>query len=392
MIRHCEPQKGFLHRLGDRVLALRSVRLRRWSLLGGAAFLLVVSVSYARALLAPNSPGWRLRSAEWARDHHGSYLLDCCEWAWYSYKKPDSDAVAAPPLNAFPPTFPASKRHRVRNGHVPVPVDPRVAPALAGEGIWRPVGQTVGKAPVLQVTEFRPDPSHPSVMVSSAWLRSQSVSFVLVPGADEPGGDWAWHGAIPPSLRGELVAAFNSGFKLNEAVGGFYAEGREARALVPGAASLVIDERGRLYIGRWEHELSRLPKIQAVRQSLQLIVEEAAVVRGLKHNRGGAWGPSLNQNLFTWRSGLGLTRAGDVIYVAGDGLTLSSLARALQMAGAETAMQLDIHNGWCSFNVFQPKRRHGSQIIATTLNRYMTRPAERYLTPDDRDFLAVFLR
>ncbi len=371
---------------------MRSVRRRHWFLVIGAGFALIVSISYVRALLAPNSPGWRLRSAEWARDHHGAYLLDWGEWAWYSYKKPKANAVVQRPLNAFPPTFRAPQRGRAVDVHTPAAVPPLIKPPLEGEGLWRTAGQTVGRVAVLQVTEFRPDVSHPSVMVSAAWLSARNVSFVLVPGAHEPGGDWAWHGAIPQPLQRQLVAAFNSGFKLNEARGGFYAEGRAARPLLPRAASLVIDEDGGPRIGRWESPLSLLPKIQAVRQSLQLIVEQAAVVRGLERNRDGAWGATLNQNLFTWRSGLGLTRDGDVIYVAGDGLTLSSLARALQMAGAETAMQLDIHNGWCSFNVYQPKRSHGSAIIATTLNRYMARPAERYLSPDDRDFVAVFLR
>jgi hypothetical protein len=357
-----------------------------------AAFLGVAAVSYSRALLAPNSPGWRLRSAEWVRDHHGSYLLDWCEWAWYSYKKPKTDGVAAPPLSAFPAPFRAATRLRRVKVRLPPPVEPIISPALAAEGSWRAIGQTMRGKVVLQATEFRPDPQHPSVMVSAAWLSQSGIAFELVPGAHEPGGDWAWHGAIPEPLRRQLVAAFNAGFKLNECAGGFYAGGREAAPLVAGAASLVIDDRGRLQIGAWGRDLSLLPETRAVRQNLQLVVEHGAVVSGLEQNRGGAWGASLNQNLFTWRSGLGLTKDGDVLYLAGDGLTLGSLARALVRAGAVTAMQLDIHSGWLSFNVYQPKARQGTELTATRLNRYMTRPAARYLTPDDRDFVAAFLR
>jgi hypothetical protein len=57
-------------------------------------------------------------------------------------------------------------------------------------------------------------------------------------------------------------------------------------------------------------------------------------------------------------------------------------------AGAIRAMELDINSYWISFNTYagagglQP-----AKLLADT-----ERPATRYLSPDDRDFFAIFRR
>ena len=57
-------------------------------------------------------------------------------------------------------------------------------------------------------------------------------------------------------------------------------------------------------------------------------------------------------------------------------------------AGAVRAMQLDINAYWVTFITYaQPGAGAPTSLLPT-----MTRGPERYLTPDDRDFLAVYLR
>jgi hypothetical protein len=92
------------------------------------------------------------------------------------------------------------------------------------------------------------------------------------------------------------------------------------------------------------------------------------------------------------RSGLGITADGALIYAVGSYLHLYDLARALKHAGAVRAMQLDIHTQWLAFNVFQPTSRRGPELSATKLIASMRHPSQRYLEPDDRDFVAVFIR
>ena len=86
-----------------------------------------------------------------------------------------------------------------------------------------------------------------------------------------------------------------------------------------------------------------------------------------------------------WRTGAGIDRHGNLIYVAADYQTVTTLARILQRAGAVRAMELDIHKGMVTFNLFT----HDPGIVGHKLLADMPKPAERYLVPDWRDFLMV---
>ncbi len=89
-----------------------------------------------------------------------------------------------------------------------------------------------------------------------------------------------------------------------------------------------------------------------------------------------------------WRSGLGIDRRGNLIYVAANEQTVRSLANILLRAGAVRAIELDINEYWTSFISY----RHRGAAAPSNLLPDMVRPATRYLTPDDRDFFAVFAR
>jgi hypothetical protein len=89
-----------------------------------------------------------------------------------------------------------------------------------------------------------------------------------------------------------------------------------------------------------------------------------------------------------WRSGIGVDVQGNLIYAAADGQTVGSLAQILIRAGAIRGMQLDINSYWVSLITYaQPDAGSSSNLLPG-----MTRPASRYLTPDDRDFFAVYTR
>jgi Ku70/Ku80 beta-barrel domain len=68
--------------------------------------------------------------------------------------------------------------------------------------------------------------------------------------------------------------------------------------------------------------------------------------------------------------------------------TVGSLAEILRHAGAVRAMELDINTYWTSFISY----RHPGGSAAANLLADMDRSPLRYLTPDDRDFFAVYLR
>jgi hypothetical protein len=130
--------------------------------------------------------------------------------------------------------------------------------------------------------------------------------------------------------------------------------------------------------------------VVAVRQNLALVVDGGKPVAGLDRNATGAWGTARNQYQYTWRSGIGLDAKGNLVYVAGNTINLATLATAMVDAGIVRGMQLDIHPGMDSFSAW---RTDGSKTMQPTkLLPTMTRPADRYLVPDQRDFFYLTTR
>jgi Phosphodiester glycosidase len=97
-------------------------------------------------------------------------------------------------------------------------------------------------------------------------------------------------------------------------------------------------------VEQWGRDAVAGPDVVAVRQNLALIVDGGQPVAGLDLNAGGTCGTVRNQLQYTWRSGVGMDAIGNLVYVGGGNMTLKSLATALTEAGANRAMQLDIHS------------------------------------------------
>jgi hypothetical protein len=186
------------------------------------------------------------------------------------------------------------------------------------------------------------------------------------------------------------VATFNSGFKIKDALGGYYADGHTVGALTRGAASLVVYRDGHTDVGAWGGSLHLGPDVVSVRQSLKLLVDNGRLAANLSSNVQSNWGATINGAYFVWRSGIGVTAAGDLVYVAGDALSVNTLAALLQRAGAVRAMQLDINVAWISYMWYTP----GSTLSAPVPHKLVgfQRPANRYFTPTSRDFFAVYPR
>jgi hypothetical protein len=350
----------------------------------------IVGMSYGQALTYPGNASWQVRSVEWVRDHGGSGLVNAVENWWYARNTPTG---ATPPPGTLPSlTGSGAPVTATAPRPPPLPLLP-TASRLPGEARWVPSAQRTGRAPAMYTGYFRPDPAHPSQIVGVAWINQALVTSHLIAGTREPGGTgWRDHAQVPPEMRPELVAAFNSGWKMHDIQGGYYAEGRTAVPLRDGAASVVIDSTGRVTVGQWGRDVAMSPQVLAVRQNLDLIIDQSQPVPGLAENPSGAWGNTGNQSQYTWRSGLGTDRAGNLVYVAGDKLTLSALAQAMVTAGVTRGMELDIHPAMVTFIAFHPAAGAAYGVTSTKLLPGMHPPSTRYLNPDQRDFLAVTLR
>jgi hypothetical protein len=393
-----EPEAG--HTADDRPLtAIDPTRPRfrrlRWTAVVVVVLLAPVAWSYVGYLEAPGSASWSERSVEWTRDHGGDGIVNRVEQWWYTRNAPGDGPVHANEL-PHPPT-PVPARDPSVTGSAasprPAPIEPLPSSALTDEGRWTPAAQSVDGQPVAYTSFLRPDPGNSSVVASVLWLDQGLVRTVAVPGTKEPGGSgWAWSSRIPTAERTNLVAAFNSGFRFRHIDGGYVTEGRTAVPLVDGDASLVITRDGRIDVGTWGRDVTMSPDVASVRQNLHVIVDNGAPVPGLRDNVDGRWGKRKHQLQYTWRSGIGVTNDGNVVVVAGNKLTLTALADALTRAGAVRAMQLDIHTGQVTVNLFTPHAGSDTRVDATKLVDAMPKPATRFLKADQRDFFAVFVR
>lgn len=191
---------------------------------------------------------------------------------------------------------------------------------------------------------------------------------------------------VPQRLRSGLVATFNSGFKLSDSGGGFVTGGHTYAPLRRGVATIVRYRDGRSDVRAWNGGPQSPPNVLYARQNLPLIIDRRRLNPNLSN--GPQWGATLGNAVRVWRSGLGIDRHGNLIYAAANDQTVSSLAEILRRAGAVRAMELDINTYWTSFITY----RHSGASGPANLLSDMDRSPLRYLTPDDRDFFAVYLR
>ncbi|HEX9124499.1 MAG TPA: phosphodiester glycosidase family protein [Actinomycetota bacterium] len=378
----------------------RRHRARRAVALAVVALLIPVGWSYANALTAPGSAPLAARTVEWIKDHGGRGLVLWAERLWYSRHQPPVGGTPAGGLPYAAPT-PASSPVGKVAAKVPPHLDPPadVAPIasnpLPHEGAWQTVGRTADGLPAIRVAFLRPDPVHTSLVAGVAWMDTRLLRGALVAGTQVPGGTlWQqqWGAEVPRALRNRLVATFNSGFLLQDSHGGYFANGRTYAPLEGGAASVVVYRDGTVTVGRWGQDVTMSPMVAAVRQNLHLIVDHGRPVPGLATDSLQQWGATLGNAVMVWRSGLGVTRDGALLYAGGPGLSVESLASVLARAGAVRAMELDINTDWVSFNYYTTAPASSWGVGAHELLPTMVRSADRYLVPDERDFFAMFLR
>jgi Phosphodiester glycosidase len=210
-------------------------------------------------------------------------------------------------------------------------------------------------------------------------------------GTEQPGGGPnPWGSQIPENQRDSTIAAFNSGFKMDSANGGAYLDGQEIVPLRGGSASLIINQDGSANVGVWGRDFNMSPDIKAVRQNLVLIVDNGQLNPQMQENDTTAFGATLGNNVYVWRSGVGVTADGALVYAGGPAMSIIALARTLQAAGAVRAMEMDINTDWVSAFTYQPQDPNvlGSPIIGIKLLDNMSHDGSQYLQQNSRDFFA----
>ena len=357
-------------------------------MIAAAIVLIPAAVSWLGALSRPRNISWNIATVEWVRSHGGNPLVSEFENWYYTLTAPSK---GGPPLKSLPQVGVADAAQKSASEpadpYRPPPIKPLIHPALPGEGVWHPASATAGARPPVLLTTFRSDPEYPQFVAGVAWIDSSRTHLAYVPGlAEPPELEERGPAEVPPAKRGQLAATFNGGFPLETSNAGLVYRGEVIAPMVNGIATLVEYRDGRVDIVKWEHGETPSSHVLFAKQNLPPIIYEGKLNPNLSD--GPEWGATVNNAIRVWRSGLGIDSHGNLIYAAANYQTVESLAQILLRAGAVRALELDINEDWTSFISY----RHPGAVEPSNLLPEMFRPATRYLTPDERDFFAVYVK
>jgi hypothetical protein len=235
-------------------------------------------------------------------------------------------------------------------------------------------------------------------------MDTKLLSARLYSGSVSPGGlDYKFTAPILPNAAATLVAAFNGGFKMADAHGGYYTEGRLIDPLVTGDASLVIYSSGAITVGAWGADVSMTRSVVAVRQNLVPLVADGKPTALAAGPDWQAWGNTCGASSCAasvpgiehqWRSGLGVTANGALVYAVGPALDPLQLAEVLVRAGVVRGMELDINPGWPVFAAYRPATpeglaapANGTKLLATRLGASIF-----FQSSYARDFITISAR
>jgi hypothetical protein len=222
-----------------------------------------------------------------------------------------------------------------------------------------------------------------------AWIDHTRTQLGLYPGTDQPPSALPrGPSEIPNGQRWRLVATFNGGFKYGSGSGGgggFSVNGHTYVPLERGLGTLVAYRDGRVDVIAWRGGAKPGGAVVFARQDLHLLVNAGRP--GSDLGSQAVWGWVLGGGSTTWRTGVGIDDHGNLLYAAADDTT-AALAAILIRAGAVRAIELDMNPEWPTFDTYLHERGlHPSQFVPN-----YQQPLSRYLTPDSRDFFAIYRR
>ncbi|HEV8324717.1 MAG TPA: phosphodiester glycosidase family protein [Myxococcota bacterium] len=419
----------------------------------------------ARPLPAPDDD-WVAWSVNTARDVPwiGPERIDLAKqvffaaldgWKRFSYRPGSADeggAEEAPTVGAGPaaPLAPLAAGASPLDGPPPA-VPPLPGTGRKGEGTWEPLAFPValpGAPPAFWSTVYRPDPERPFAWVRLVAMDPRQLDLHMVGGTEHPRSPtgFADTGVVPaaPAVRARLAAAFSGGF---QAIHGGYGMITERGVLLPpkaGAATVAVARDGTIRLGSWPAApasgaagaaprgaavppgatgpasasasapaAAPVPEfLVAVRQNLPPLLMDGVV----NPTRRRTWGFTVDKEdpVYTWRSALGATADGRLVFGVGPSLSAETLAAAMKGAGCTWAMHLDMNISNIHFELFRPagagpkvppgpgvhlghvppRPGHPEDLTdAVTLTTAMWLTGfPRYLTPHERDFFYVTLR
>ncbi|MCU0656636.1 MAG: phosphodiester glycosidase family protein [Polyangiaceae bacterium] len=301
---------------------------------------------------------------------------------------------AAPAVSAAP--TPAASGSGAASAAVfqPTPfAPPYPGVATPGDGVWIPVPspQDPSGPPALFKALVHPDPKRSFAVVAIVAIDLTRVEMQAVPGFGEPASAAMARekrtGLIPASRHGDLLAAFNGGFQAVHGRWGMMVDGVTLLAPRPIGCTVARYKDGAMKVAVWKRMADTEAEMQYYRQTPPCLIEDGQVNPATQAEKNTGWGATVDGDTIIRRSGFGLDATGKIgFYVMGDALSAGTLAKALHVAGAHDAAQLDVNFAYPRFFFFDGNQASPPRITQPLAPLQNWKNDEYVTRPELRDF------
>jgi hypothetical protein len=284
---------------------------------------------------------------------------------------------ADPTVTSTTTARPRTRAVRAVRVHLSLPVE-RYPGALSAR--WQPITTVGGRAAVWIAMRQG---------VTLVRMNQSLVHLALHAGTTDPGGaGWRYGSAVAGREIHHLILGFNGGFKFSTKSGGFVSFGRVGLPLSAGLGSIVTYRNGTTQIGAWGAGVpARGLAIASVRQNLHLLIDHGVPDATVASCGAGCWGATIGGQAAVARSALGIRADGQLIWAAGEGLTVGQLAAGMIAADVHRAVELDINPDWVAGYLYVHHRTAPLTpvpVVPGQLGLY-----GHLLAPYSRDFFTV---
>ncbi len=322
----------------------------------------------ARAVVGPAPIAWAEDVVYGVEDRIKRVLYQDAPPKTFWEPSPAADEPPAqPPIASNAPVAPT---------FVPEPFEPPVPSVAAqGDGRWIPIADphAPGDPPAMYKTVVHPDARRSYAAVAVVALDLERLGLRLVAGTIEPESPTVPHserpGVVPADQFGDLVAAFNGGFKAEHGHYGMMVDGRTFLPPRPSSCTVALYRGGSMRIRTFTALREDVAQMSAYRQTPPCLVEQDRINDTLlTADDAAGWGVSVGGGTVIRRSAIGLDHGGKtLLYAIGESVTAGTLARAMKVAGAENAAQLDVNQAYPRFVLYTAAAPSEAPRVASAL-------------------------
>lgn len=267
-----------------------------------------------------------------------------------------------------------------------------------GDGRWVPI--LVPDLPNLEPHMFKtllhPDKnrSWAELFVIAVDLRRSDIHLVAgrrEPKTTEPEAeDIARPGVIPEAQHGQVLAAFNGGFKTEHGAYGMRVNGVTLVKPRSGVCAVSLFKDDTIEVASWEKLSTREPDMVWWRQTPNCMYEDGELNPRLKDGHSLKWGATLDGETVIRRSAIGIDASGKTLFVGiSNHTTARAIADGMRHAGAVTVAQLDVNFSYPKFVLFEKPAPGEPRLAVALTSGFEFSPDEYIRKRAPRDFFYI---